>query len=181
MATKEKEGEAKSGGGGLKKIIIIVVALILSLTLLGGGVIAYLIFSKKPHAEKKEEKPKEEERVSFIPLDSFTVNIAPSKEPAGADPAQQALIKKMGPERFVQVFVTVAVTDPKTEEPIKSRIPLLRDRVLKIIAKKTAEELLSPEGKEQLAKDILATVQETVPEAHRKSVKEVLFTNFIVQ
>ena len=165
MAAKDASKEEKPAEAPKKtsKVVVLLLAAVLVAVLGVGGTVAYVL-TKKPSTEKKakEEEHKDEE-LSFIPLDSFTVNLKGTQE------------------RFAQVFVTLSISDPKTAEPIKARQPVLRDRILKIIGRKTPEELLTSEGKEKLAKEILAGVRESLPADLRKGVQEVLFTNFIIQ
>lgn len=165
MAGKDGKSEASGENGPKKgsKIVILLLAALLIAVLGGGGGVAYLVLKKPPADKKKAEEAREEAEPIFLPMDPFTVNL------------------KGGQERFVQVTMTVAITDAKASEPIKARTPVLRDRVLRIIGKRTAEEMLSPEGKEKLSAEILAGVKEALPEALRKGVKEILFTSLIVQ
>lgn len=157
-----KDGKIDAGEAAPRKsnkLIVLGLALVLGIVLAGGGAVIYALMAPKATAEKKKEDPEP----IFLPLDSFTVNLK------GAN------------ERFAQVTVTVAIIDPKAVEPIKARMPILRDRVLRSIGKKSAEELLAADGKEKLAADILGAIKESLPEPLRKSVKDVLFSGLIVQ
>ena len=164
MATKESAKDDKVSEAPKKssKIIVLLLVALIVVVLGVGGVVAYVI-NKKATPEKKVEEHKEEVEPSFLPMDSFTVNL------------------KGNQERFAQVFLTISITDPKDVEPIKARSPILRDRILRIIGKKTAEDLMTSEGKEKLANEILVGIKESLPAEMKKSVKEVLFTNFIIQ
>ena len=121
---------------------------------------------------------------TFLPLENMVVNLA--------DP---------GGERVAQVGVTLQVTDAKAAESVKAFMPTIRSGVLMLISRRTAEELLSPEGKEKLAKDILREAvrpfgggeddepeEETAASKKKKKkaapeypVRGVLFSSFIVQ
>lgn len=161
MSAKEKDaGAAPAKKSKARLFIIIGVVLVL---LLGGGAAMMMMSKSKAGAHGEEAKKEEAHELVFVPLDSFTVNLAGNQE------------------RFAQIMISLSISDPKAQEMVKSRAPLIKDRVLKIIAKKTAENLLSPAGKEKLAKEILESVKESLPAEARKSVKEALFTNFIVQ
>ena len=122
-----------------------------------------------------------------MPLDPFTVNLADKDV-----------------DRFAQVGVTLQVEDPKFADQIKAYMPAIRSNVLMVLAHKTAAELLTKEGKEKLAKDIMresvrpmgielddeeddhaaadAPKKKKKKKAHVESpVSQVLFSNFIVQ
>ncbi len=200
MATAPAAEAAAPKGGGSKKLIIIIAA-VLVLVLVGGGA-AVMLLKKKPPAEDGEDgaeateapaKPKAHAKSdhppTFVPLDPFTVNLADKDV-----------------DRFAQVGVTLQVEDPKFADQIKAYMPAIRSNVLMVLAHKTAAELLTKEGKEKLAKDIMRESvrpmgieldeededdhaaadapkkKKKKKKAHVESpVSQVLFSNFIVQ
>ncbi|MFG6416768.1 flagellar basal body-associated FliL family protein [Roseateles sp. DC23W] len=198
MATAPAADNAAPKGGGNKKLIIILAAVVL-LVVLGGGA-ALLLLKKKPveegedgaeaetHAPKAKAKPKSDHPPTFVPLDPFTVNLADKDV-----------------DRFAQIGVTLEVEDPKFAEQIKAYMPAIRSNVLMVLSHKTAAELLTREGKEKLAKDIMRESvrpmgielededeEEPPADAPKKKKKkkkvqvespvtQVLFSNFIVQ
>ena len=199
MATAPAAEQAAPKGGGSKKLIIILAA-VLVLVLVGGGA-AVMLLKKKPaedaedgaeatesHAPKAKAKPKSDHPPTFVPLDPFTVNLADKDV-----------------DRFAQVGITLEVEDPKFAEQIKAYMPAIRSNVLMVLAHKTAAELLTKEGKEKLAKDIMreavrpmgieldeeeedAAADDTTKKKKKKKkaavespISQVLFSNFIVQ
>lgn len=197
MATAPAADAAAPKGGGSKKLIIILAA-VLVLVLVGGGA-AIMLLKKKP-AEDEEggeatEAPvkakahaKSDHPPTFVPLDPFTVNLADKDV-----------------DRFAQVGVTLQVDDPKFADQIKAYMPAIRSNVLMVLSHKTAGELLSREGKEKLAKEIMRESVRPMgielddedeedppadaPKKKKKKKKvhvespvtQVLFSNFIVQ
>jgi len=196
MATAPAAETAAPKGGGSKKLIIILAAVLL-LVLVGGGA-AFMLLKKKPaeegeddaeatesHAPKAKAKPKSGVPPTFVPLDPFTVNLADKDV-----------------DRFAQIGITLEVEDPKVAEQIKAYMPAIRSNVLMVLAHKTAAELLTREGKDKLAKEImresvrpmgieLDDEDEEATDAPKKKKKkkaavespvtQVLFSNFIVQ
>ena len=191
------ETAAAPKGGGSKKLIIILAA-VLVLVLVGGGA-AFMLLKKKPAAEDGEEgeaveapvkakaHAKNDHPPTFVPLDPFTVNLADKDV-----------------DRFAQIGVTLQVEDPKFADQIKAYMPAIRSNVLMVLSHKTASELLTREGKEKLAKDIMRESvrpmgielddededehadtpkkKKKKKKAHVESpVTQVLFSNFIVQ
>ena len=195
MATAPAAEEAAPKGGGSKKKLIIILAAVLVLVLVGGGA-AFMLLKKKPVDEDSEDgtetaevqaKPKahakSDHAPTFVPLDPFTVNLADKDV-----------------DRFAQVGVTLQVEDPKFADQIKAYMPAIRSNVLMVLAHKTAAELLTREGKEKLAKDIMreavrpmgielddedeaaSAPKKKKKKAHVESpITQVLFSNFIVQ
>ncbi|MFT7723366.1 MAG: flagellar basal body-associated FliL family protein [Roseateles sp.] len=198
MANAPAAEQAAPKGGGGKKLIIILAA-VLVLVLAGGA--AALMLLKKPadededgevaqtHAPKPKAKPKNTQPPTFVPLDPFTVNLADKDV-----------------DRFAQVGVTLEVDDPQFAEQLKAYMPAVRSNVLMVLSHKTAVELLTREGKEKLARDIMREAvrpmgielddededlpaDDAAPRKKKKKrraavespITQVLFSNFIVQ
>ncbi len=191
MATAAAGNDAAVKGGGKKKLIIIV-AIVLVVVMVGVG--ALLMMKKKSHAEDEEgaaeEKPaaahvKPGTPPTFVPLDPFTVNLADKEV-----------------DRFAQVGITLEVADPKVADQLKAYMPAIRNNVLLVLSHKTSAELLSPEGKEKLAREIRREAvrpmgielddedeeDDAAPKKKKRKkrqvespVTQVLFSTFIVQ
>ena len=129
-----------------KKMLIIIVGAVLVLALGGGGAFFYISKQRAAAAEEGEDAPttkaadhgKPKAPPAYLPLESMVVNLA--------DP---------GGERVAQVGITLEVTDAQAADKVKSFLPTIRSGILLLLSQRTAEELLKPEGKQQLAKDIL--------------------------
>lgn len=152
MAAKPDAGDAGESGKApakSKKLLIIIVAAVLVLALGGGG--AFFYISKQRAAAAAEAEDGEETSApkaaahaapktppAYLPLDSMVVNLA--------DP---------GGERVAQVGITLEVSDVPSVDKVKAFLPTIRSGVLMLISQRTAEELLTQDGKQKLAKDIL--------------------------
>ena len=200
MAVKPDAGDDEGGKAPAKskKLLIIIVAAVLVLAVGGGG--AFFYISKQRAAAAAAEDGEEASPAkaaahakpkvppAYLPLDSMVVNLA--------DP---------GGERVAQVGITLEVTDAHAVDTVKLFLPTIRSGVLMLISQRTAEQLLSQEGKQKLAKDILRETakpfgggneeeehaEETTPKKKKKAptkaehadypVVGVLFSSFIVQ
>jgi len=123
------------------KLVVIALATVL---LAGGGGGGWWWFSHRGGEGDDEEaataqaaKKKQHEKPLFTTLEPFTVNLS---DPRG--------------ERFAQVGVTLQFSDPHVEETIKDHLPAIRNEVLMLISAKQIEELLTVDGKKQLAEQI---------------------------
>src|SRR4051812_9693657 len=143
--------------GGKKKLIVMIAAVVALLGLAGGGAAVYMV--KKKHAAEaaaeaedeegggsatkksaaKDEHKKDEKHVPpvFVPLDPFVVNLADREA-----------------DRFAQVGITLEVADAHVGDEIKAYLPAIRNNILLLLAHKTSAELMEPEGKEDLAKEV---------------------------
>ncbi|HEX5685318.1 MAG TPA: flagellar basal body-associated FliL family protein [Ideonella sp.] len=142
---------------GKKKLIILIAAMVALLGMGGGGAVVYM--KKKAAAEAaaaeededgegadtghkavaKESSKKDEKRTPpvFVPLEPFVVNLADREA-----------------DRFAQVGITLEVADATVGDEIKAYMPAIRNNVLLLLAHKTSQELMEPEGKEELAKEV---------------------------
>jgi len=151
MSTATAPGAAPKQGK--KKLIIIILVAVIGLVVVGGGAAFFLL--KKPAAEQDEFADEEaasedsgaaaaapkidpKKPPTFVPLDTFTVNLADRNA-----------------ERFAQVGITLEVTDAATGDLIKTFMPAVRNNILLAIADRTSAELLERDGKTQLAERIL--------------------------
>lgn len=156
---KPEEGEEapKKKKGGLLKILIPVVVLAAG----GGGAAWYFTQSGGKHKsthEKPVEKPPIYER-----LEQFTVNLT-------------------GGEHYLQVEVSLKLTDPKASAEIKLRMPEIRDGVLRLLSAKQVDDLNTPDGKTKLSEDIKKQVNKVLnAQGPEQGVVGVLFTSFVIQ
>jgi flagellar FliL protein len=155
--------EAPAAKGGKKKLIIIIIAAVLVLVLLVGGVLAFLMMrgGDEEHAEGGDghggnthaaAKGHEPEPVAaprarahdpahpptFVPLDPFTVNLADRDN-----------------DRYAQIGITLELDDPKIGDELKVYMPAVRNNILMLLSSKKAVQLMTREGKERLARQIL--------------------------
>jgi flagellar FliL protein len=193
MATAVAGADAAKGGGKKKLIIILIAVLVL---VLGGGGAALLLLKKKAAAEDEDGATSETAPAHaaakpgtppvFVPLDPFTVNLADKEV-----------------DRFAQIGITLEVQDAHTADTIKAYLPAIRSNVLMVLAHKTSGELLTLEGKQKLAREIMREsvrpmgieldndeedVAGDAPKKKKKKkhnvespVSQVLFSTFIVQ
>jgi flagellar FliL protein len=189
VATKPEADTTAKAPAKSKKMLIIIIGVVLVLVLGGGG--AFFFISKQRAAEEGEDGAPAKAAVAaapkvppvYLPLDSMVVNLA--------DP---------GGEKVAQVGVTLEVRDAKASDEVKTYLPTIRSGVLMLISQRTSAELLTQEGKQNLAAAILREasipfgggdgVAEEEASSKKKTKKSaqveypvisVLFSSFIVQ
>lgn len=187
MATKP---ELAASPAKSKKMLFVVIAVVV-LAMVGGGVFFYMKNQRSATGAEEPAPAKAAHAASktppaYLPLDSMVVNLA--------DP---------GGERVAQIGITLEVSDSHASDAVKAYLPLIRSSILILISQRTSEDLLTQEGKEKLAKDILREVSipfgggdevhedETAAAKKKKPVKKVvqveypvvgvLFSSFIIQ
>jgi flagellar protein FliL len=152
------EGAAPKGG---KKKLFIIIGAAVAVLLAGGGGGAFYMMKKKAadeaaaaeaeangdeedvaedHPKKPAHDAKKDEHATppvFIPLDPFTVNLADRET-----------------DRYAQIGISLQVDDAKVGDELKVFMPAIRNSILLILSHKSADQLLSLEGKNQLAEEI---------------------------
>jgi len=150
MSSAAATADAAPAKGSKKKLFIIIGAVVL-LLVLGGGAALFMMSKKaaagdeeggEAHAEVEKPKAKEKDKEhaappTFVPLDIFTVNLADTNQ-----------------DRYLQVAMQLELHDAHAADQVKAYMPAIRNAVLLILSRKTSEELLTAEGKTQLADEI---------------------------
>lgn len=150
MSSAAAATDAAPAKGGSKKKLFIIIGAVALLLVLGGGAALFMMSKQaasdeeggEAHAEVEKPKAKEKEPgapPTFVPLDIFTVNLADTQQ-----------------DRYLQVGMQLELSDPAAAEQIKAYMPAIRNAVLLILSRKSSEELLTAEGKAQLASELRA-------------------------
>lgn len=130
---------------GKRKLFVALVVALLLLVLAAGGALWWLSKSAasaddedaEDGADHVEQQADPKVVPTFVPLDTFTVNLADRDG-----------------ERYAQIGITLEVRDGKVADQIKAFMPAIRNNILMVLAHKTSAELLQREGKQQLAAEI---------------------------
>lgn len=111
------------------------------------------------------EEPEAAEPI-YLELKPFTVNLAEDDS---------------GP-RMLYVGITLQVGTEASSAAIERERPLVRNRLMLMLSGRKAEDLVTPQGKEQLATDLTTGLSELLADNHSVvNINRVLFTEFIVQ
>lgn len=136
-ATGENESAAKPKGK--KPLLIAIVVLVL---VIAGSTGWYVTKGNGSHDDTAKKTPAVKlEQPKFIPLDAFTVNL-----------------QREEGDQFLQVGITLKISDPTLEEKIKFGMPEIRSRLLLLLSGKRASELMPVNGKKKLAGEIVAEI-----------------------
>ena len=157
-----KAEEAPAAPPKKKKRLLLIIIIVLLLA--GGGAAAWYFMQPAPHQDTQAEKPQPKPKPPiFERLENFTVNLA-------------------GGEQYLQVEISLKVSDPKFGEEIKLYMPEIRDSVLRLLSSKHANELATLEGKTKLSNEIRTQINKPLkPEGPNEGVLGVFFTSFVIQ
>ena len=157
-----------------KKRSLLKMLLLLTLLLGGaGGGAWYFLQDQQPAAALKPgaakaatAKPVSSKPPVFVTLEPFTVNLQHD------DAAAQ----------YLQVGLSLKVTDAAFVDAIKLHMPEIRNRVLLLLSSKRASEISSSEGKTTLSTELTREiVQPLAGRVPAQGLDSVLFTSFVIQ
>lgn len=178
----EQASETVPAKKGFFKTMMLALLALLLVAGAGGGGAWYVMKLQSPAAAPEGGPvPQQSSRAkvpTFLPLDSFTVNLADQDV-----------------ERYAQVGITLELDDARSLQRIKDYMPIVRDSVLMVLSHTTSADLLERAGKERLAREIMRAVVKPLgveldaegpgdagdADTPQNPVREVLFSNIIVQ
>jgi flagellar protein FliL len=149
---------AKKSGKGLIMVILGAVVVLGAL-----GFFGYRYYMGKGHkgaAEKTGQTAIKEEVKDTLALEPFLVNLADKDE-----------------SRFVKTTFQLGLAE-KMKEDSKSSVPAMRDSIITLLSSKTADQILTPQGKDKLREEIRTRVNAVSP---KTKVLEVYIVDFVVQ
>lgn len=84
--------------------------------------------------------------------------------------------------RFLQLELSLMTRDATALDAANTHMPLIRDRLLEVLAQQNYQSLQTVEGKEQLVTDLTQAVQAIMQEKiGRPGIETVLFRSFVMQ
>jgi flagellar FliL protein len=105
-------------------------------------------------------------RPVFVALEPFTVN----------------LMHEDNSSQYLQIGLTLKLTDASFGEVIKVYLPEIRSRVLLLLASKKPSEISTSEGKKLLVEELAREIVRPLPDSSSaKMLEAVLFTSFVIQ
>jgi flagellar protein FliL len=166
MAEQSQTGPESTAGPSKKKSNLLLILIVSAVVLLGGAGGAYFFLVRGKTASAATSKVEKKAPEATVHMESFTVNLN--------DPDES---------HFLRVTMDLSVAHaPKgdAKEGGDDAFPMAktRDTVISVLTAAKANDLLTPEGKAALKQNVLAALQQRVPEIE---TKDVYFTEFLVQ
>jgi len=159
------ENKPPAEPGKSRKFLILICAV--ALVILAGGTSFFVLPAFKGARaalfKKSATAPKKEVVKGTMALEPFLVNLADTDE-----------------VRFVKTTFQLGLAEETKEGEGKGSVatPAIRDSIISLLSSKRAEQILTPEGKETLRKEIRARVNTISP---KLNVLEVYIVDFVVQ
>ncbi len=148
------ESPAAPGKKSRRKVLVTIVVLLAVI-----GIAGWRWSARRSRPAETPQQPKVE---SLLHLESFLVNLADKDDRV-----------------YLRIGIDLGLAEaPKKSESGADPTPAVRDTVLGILGTRTADDLLSPEGKTKLKQDLVQSLNTRLPQLR---VREVYLTDFLVQ
>jgi flagellar FliL protein len=156
MPEEEEQKQVAAKPKSKKLLIILAIVIVL---LGGAGAGAYFKFFKT--AQESSEEKKHEALPIYQELDTFMVNLADA-----------------GGKRFLKASIRLKVSSPQAAEECKVRSFEIRDIVITLLTSKESDDVVKPEDKLTLKKQIMEAINRAL---QKGQVLDVYFTDFLIQ
>ncbi len=117
--------------------------------------------AKAKFSIKNLDLPDDKEVKKIIELQPFVVNLADTEG-----------------SRYLRMSVSIGVGETKEEKPDPILMTRVRNAMLAVLTTKTSDEILTPQGKSILRKELLKAARAAIEEPH---IEAIYITDFIVQ
>ncbi len=173
QAEETEEAEGKKKGNKLVLILIVVVVLLAG----GGGAAFFLMGSggddttSAENADGEDEEGDEEEggrkSAFYFSLDpAFVVNFQGKSR-----------------ARYLQVNIDGMTREEQVKLDVTKHLPQIRNNVVLLLSSQTYGELMKPEGKDGLRKNLLKEINKILEDetGREDAIEDIYFTNFVMQ
>ncbi|HQR05010.1 MAG: flagellar basal body-associated FliL family protein [Proteobacteria bacterium] len=165
-----------------KLLIFIIAGVVVVLVIVAAG--AFFLLKKKPAEDDEGDATHQETKAEhavppvYVKLETFTTNLA----------AEDSTNPQSG--QYVQVVVELKVGAASDGDYLKQFMPEIRNSILRLLSNRRPSQLATAEGKDQLAQDMMDTVNDIIgptpgkgngKKKHKGPVSAVLFSSFIIQ
>ncbi|MDX1757574.1 MAG: flagellar basal body-associated FliL family protein [Marinobacter sp.] len=165
MADNTPEEAPKKGK--LKLIVLLAVVIVLAVGLSIGGTLWFL---KDKAPDEANGEPDETQEEAFSP-----------SQYAVLEKSLVTTVQAEGRQRYAQVYVAFEADNPEALAATELHMPLLRSELINVVAGSDFLTLQTPEGRAQLAEDMLVSVNSVLEREGEPPLKRVLLRNFVVQ
>ena len=197
-ADDEAAAAAPKKNSSKNLVLIIVGALALVGVSVGGSIMAMKMMmhdepvkktaKKKPAVEETEAEAQGEEQQAATEGEGGDAEGEDTEGTAGIptyldfDQPFVVNFQDEGQLRYLQITVSVMVTDAKAIEEVKRHMPVIRNNLVMLFSAQNRESVISREGKEKLRKEAEAEVQKILREQTKKpGIRSLYFTSFVMQ
>lgn len=179
----KEEGAEQTAPKSSKKTLLLIVSGCVALVLLIGVPLLFLAFrggeAEKGNDTLAADAARELPHSTLSFEGSFDEDeLDEGEEPIGAIFPMETFVVNLSGGRYIRVQMQLEFVEREYPRRLFTRLVPIRDAIIGLLARKSADEVLSERGRDELRRE----VREVVNEALRKAeVQQVYFTQFVVQ
>lgn len=166
-----------------KKMIIIIIGVVLLIAGIAGGMFLGGFFDGNPETAETSQTADD-----GSDGDSDSKNVEQSSEETAdiaywpLEPAFVLNFEGKSKARFMQIGLEVSTTNEKSYAAVKKHQPVIRNEIVLLLSGQKYEEMVTPEGKEQLRAELIETIN-IILKRHKakKGIDNIYFTSFVMQ
>ena len=84
--------------------------------------------------------------------------------------------------RFLRLDLQFYIETPEDATAITAHMPRLRDRMISFLGGRDGEQMMTPQARDQLRSELLASLRETMTaQTGKPAISAIYFTGFIIQ
>ncbi len=84
--------------------------------------------------------------------------------------------------RYMQIGLEVATTSNKALAAVKKHLPVIRNEIVLLLSGQKYQEMVTPDGKEQLRAELIETINNVLKQHKvKKGIENIYFTSFVMQ
>ena len=84
--------------------------------------------------------------------------------------------------RYMQIGLEAAMNNEKTFAAVKKHLPVIRSEIVLLLSGQKYEEMVTPEGKEQLRAELIEVINTILKQRKtKKGITNIYFTSFVMQ
>ncbi len=154
---------ASSQGGGKSAVAVVLVGL---LVMTVTPAVTYFIVRNMPNEDNGERPGR-----SAVPQEAVVMSI----EPVTVNIAGTRMT------RVVRVQAHLVLSESRLEPVLEKQMPMVKDRIMTTLGRRTMEELEGIDDREALKRDIVLEVNSLIRDQMSGSVIDVAFSEFLIQ
>lgn len=173
--------DGEDGGEGApksKKMMIIIIIGVVLLLIVGvvGGLFASGFFDDEAGQTDTEQTADGDDEAAAVEKESAELMYWP------LEPAFVLNFEGKSKARYMQIGIEVVMTNAKASAAVKKHSPVIRNEIVLLLSGQKYEEMVTPEGKEQLRAELIEVINGILKQRRvRKGITNLYFTSFVMQ
>ncbi len=163
-----------------KKMLIIIIAGVLVLLIaVGAGIFFSGFFDDTPEQPKNSQT---ENGADKSTAEEAQPEVIAERSYWPLDPPFVLNFEGKSKARYMQIGLEVATTSDKAQAAVKKHLPVIRNEIVLLLSGQKYEEMVTPDGKEQLRAELIETINNVLKQHKiKKGIDNVYFTSFVMQ